>query len=333
MDAKVVVFDDANRDATPQTARNGHRVTVDLRYADEEACMASLGWIGLGDIGMPMMLRLKDAGHQVSVWGRTRARLEAAEAAGARIAESAAALGMTCEAIFLCVTDTDAVHQVVFGPNGVASTSLAQTLIVDHSTIHPERTREMAAKLSMQHRGRWVDAPVSGGAAGAREGTLAVMAGGAVGDIDAVRPWLSTYGGAITHVGPSGTGQACKSCNQAIANTTIMVWAEMLAYAQSFGIDPDKLIAATEGGFADSQVRRMLVPGIVSGDFPGHYASIIPKDLDIPCDMGRILQTPMPLTSLVASLYREHRVLQERSGSPPVGLLELFTRPVRTSPE
>jgi 3-hydroxyisobutyrate dehydrogenase len=333
MHSKVVVFDDAHRDATLQTARHGRRVTEDSRFTDEEACMARLGWIGLGDIGMPMMLRLKDAGHQLSVWGRTRTRLETAEAAGARVAESAAALGTTCEAIFLCVTDTDAVHQVVFGPNGVAATSRAETLIVDHSTIHPARTREMAAKLRAEHRGRWVDAPVSGGAVGARAGTLAVMVGGAVEDIEVVRPWLSTYGGKITHVGPSGTGQACKSCNQAIANTTIMVWAEMLAYARSFGIDLDKLVAATEGGFADSQVRRMLVPGIVTGDFPGHYASIIPKDLDIPCDMGRILQTPMPLTGLVAALYRDHRVLQERSGATPVGLLELFARTGKTAPE
>ena len=294
--------------------------------------MASLGWIGLGDIGMPMMLRLKEAGHEVSVWGRGKTRLEAAEAAGASLAASAAELAKTSEAIFLCVTDTDAVHEVVFGTDGIATTSRAETLVIDHSTIHPARTREMAARLRAEHKGRWVDAPVSGGAVGARAGTLAVMAGGEAEDIATVRPWLSTYGGQITHVGPSGTGQACKSCNQAIANTTIMIWAEMLAYARSFGIELDKLVAATEGGFADSQVRKLLVPSIVSGDFPGHYASIIPKDLDIPCDMGRVLQTPMPITSLVTSLYRHHQVLQEKTGTAPVGLLDLFMRaatPVR----
>lgn len=288
--------------------------------------MAKLGWVGAGDIGMPMMLRLKDAGHEVSLWGRTQARLDQAQADGVKIAASAAELGRTCEAVFLCVTDADAVQEIVFGPDGIATASHAGTLVVDHSTIHPARTRDMASRLRVEKKGRWVDAPVSGGAVGARAGTLAVMAGGEAEDIDAVRPWLSAYGGKITHVGPSGTGQACKSCNQAIANTTIMIWAEMLAYAKSFGLDLDKLVAATEGGFADSNVRKTLVPSIVSGAYPGHYASIIPKDLDIPCDMGRVLQTPMPMTSLVTSLYRHHQVLQEKCGATPIGLLDLFLR-------
>lgn len=289
--------------------------------------MARLGWIGLGDIGLPMMVRLKEAGHEVCAWGRTAARLAAAEAAGATLVPSPAELGRTCQAVFLCVTDADAVEDIVFGPEGIATASQPDTYVVDHSTIHPARTRDMAARLRTRQRGRWVDAPVSGGAVGARAGTLAVMAGGEPEDLDAVRAWISAYGGKITHVGPSGAGQACKSCNQAIANTTIMVWAEMLAYAKSFGLDVDKLVAATEGGFADSSVRKVLVPMILSGAYPGHYASLIPKDLDIPCDMGRVLQTPMPVTSLVTSLYRHHQVLQERlGGDQPVGLLDLFLR-------
>lgn len=289
--------------------------------------MARLGWIGLGDIGLPMMVRLKEAGHEVHAWGRSPARLEAAQAAGAKLVPSPADLARTCEAVFLCVTDADAVEAVVFGPEGIASASRTETYVVDHSTIHPARTRDMAARLRAQQRGRWVDAPVSGGAVGARAGTLAVMAGGEPEDLDAVRGWISSYGGKITYVGPSGAGQACKSCNQAIANTTIMVWAEMLAYAKSFGLDVDKLVAGTEGGFADSQVRKVLVPMILSGAYPGHYASLIPKDLDIPCDMGRVLQTPMPVTSLVTSLYRHHQVMQEKiGGETQVGLLDLFLR-------
>lgn len=288
--------------------------------------MATLGWVGVGDIGLPMMVRLKEAGHDVHVWGRTQARLADAQAAGATLAGSAAELGLNCEAVFLCVTDADAVHEIVFGPDGIASGSGADTFVVDHSTIHPGQTRDMAASLRAQKKGRWVDAPVSGGAVGACAGTLAVMAGGEPEDIAAVTPWLRAYGGKITHVGASGAGQACKSCNQAIANATIMVWAELLAYARSFGLDPEKMVEATEGGFADSAVRKTLVPRILSGEFPGHYASLIPKDLDIPCDMGRVLQTPMPVTSLVTSLYRHHQVLQDRSGPEPIGLLDLFQR-------
>jgi 3-hydroxyisobutyrate dehydrogenase len=288
--------------------------------------MAKLGWIGLGDIGLPMMVRLKEAGHDVLAWGRSQARLDAAAAAGATLVPSAADLGRSCEALFLCVTDSDAVEEIVFGPEGIATASGPTTYVVDHSTIHPARTRDMAARLREMRKGRWIDAPVSGGAVGARAGTLAVMAGGESEDLAAVRGWISAYGGKITHVGPSGTGQACKSCNQAIANTTVMIWAEMLAYAKAFGLDAEKLVAAMEGGFADSAVRKFVVPMILSGAFPGHYASIIPKDLDIPCDMGRVLQTPMPVTSLVTNLYRHYQVLQERSGEEPLALLELFQR-------
>lgn len=256
--------------------------------------MATLGWIGLGDIGLPMMERLHQAGHEVLVWARDARRLAAAEALGAMAVETAADLGRRCAAVFLCVTDTEAVREVVFGPAGIASGSGPRSLIVDHSIIHPERTREMAARLRAEGRGRWIGA----------------------------------YGGKITHVGGSGAGQACKSCNQAITNATIMVWTEMLAYAERFGLDLEKLVAATEGGFADSSVRRVLVPRILSGEYPGHYASLIPKDLDIPCDMGREMQVPMPVTSLVVSLYRQHRVLAERSkdGDAP-GLMDLFRSP------
>jgi 3-hydroxyisobutyrate dehydrogenase-like beta-hydroxyacid dehydrogenase len=286
--------------------------------------MATLGWVGLGDVGLPMMARLAEAGHEVRAWGRSRARREAAQAAGATLVDSAAELGRSCEAVFLCVTDTDAVHEIVFGVDGIASASGGESLVVDHSTIHPGRTREMAARLRDAGRGRWIDAPVSGGAVGARAGTLAVMAGGVAADIATATPWIRAYGGKVTHVGANGAGQLCKSCNQAIANATIMAWAEVLAYAELFGLDPERLLEATEGGFADSAVRRSFVPRILSGEFPGHYASLIPKDLGIPCDMGRTLGAPMPVTGLVASLYHQLRELQERSGTEPVGLLELF---------
>ena len=120
--------------------------------------MAKLGWVGVGDIGLPMMKRLLDAGNEVSVWGRTQARLDQARSVGATIAASAAELGRTCEAVFLCVTDSDAVEEVVFGSDGIATASRPGTLVVDHSTIHPGRTRQMATRLRVEQKGRWVDA-------------------------------------------------------------------------------------------------------------------------------------------------------------------------------
>jgi 3-hydroxyisobutyrate dehydrogenase len=286
--------------------------------------VSKLGWIGMGDIGTPMALRLMDAGHDLRVWGRTKARLAPALERGAREGASAMELAVACEAVLLCVTDADAVEEIAFGPQGLADARKADLLVVDHSTIHPRRSQAAATRLADLKAGRWVDAPVSGGTAGARAGTLAVMVGGETGDVEHARPWISAFGGRITHVGPAGCGQACKSSNQAIANTTIMVWAEMLAYARAFGLDLEMMVEAFEGGFADSTVRKTLVPRLLDGSFPGHYASIIQKDLDIPCDVGRSMQTPMPVTSLVASLYRHHQVFQDMAGKD-LGLTDLFT--------
>ncbi|MEA2689720.1 MAG: 3-hydroxyisobutyrate dehydrogenase, partial [Candidatus Eremiobacteraeota bacterium] len=128
--------------------------------------MATLGWIGLGEIGTPMALRLIGAGHRVVVWGRTASRLEPALAAGATAASSPAELASQCDAVMLCVTDGNAVEDVVFGPRGVAEGARRGSLIVDHSTIHPETARLASRRLRSARVG-WVDAPVSGGAAGA----------------------------------------------------------------------------------------------------------------------------------------------------------------------
>lgn len=289
--------------------------------------MTTLGWIGMGDIGTPMVLRLIAAGHDVVVWGRTKARLRPALELGAREGSSGHELAEACEAVMLCVTDSDAVDDIAFGPNGLAGARRAELLVVDHSTIHPRRSQAAAARLSEMGAGRWVDAPVSGGPAGAQAGTLAVMMGGAAEDVERAKVWASAYSGRITHVGPAGSGQACKSCNQAVSSATIMAWAEILAYASRFGLDVAKMVEALEGGFADSPVRRMLVPRLLDGSFPGRYAPLIAKDLDIPCDIGSALQSPMPMTSLVTSLYRHHQVLQDMAGDKPLGLMALFARP------
>ncbi len=265
--------------------------------------MATLGWIGMGEIGTPMALQLLGAGHRVVVWGRTASRLTPALDAGATAAASAAELAAQCEAVLLCVTDGDAVEEVVFGPRGVAEGARRGSLIVDHSTIHPETTRLAGRRLRSAGVG-WVDAPVSGGAKGAAAGTLSVFLGGEVTDVDRVRPWIAAYAGNVTHMGPAGSGQIAKSCNQAIVAATVGLWAEVIAYARRCGIDPDVLVDALDGGWADSAIRRVHGHDLVAGRFRRTPGLIILKDLDIVGDMARATKSPMPVTESVATLFR-----------------------------
>lgn len=173
-----------------------------------------IGFVGLGDIGEPMAMRILEAGFPLRVYNRTAAKTQPLTARGAQSAASAAELARECDIVFLCVSDTAAVEQVVFGPGGIAEGGRPGQLVVDLSTIHPVQTQEMAQRLAAGHGIAWVDAPVSGGPAGARAGTLAVMAGGGAEDVERVRPVLMSFAGRVTHMGPVGCGMATKACNQ-----------------------------------------------------------------------------------------------------------------------
>jgi 3-hydroxyisobutyrate dehydrogenase-like beta-hydroxyacid dehydrogenase len=265
--------------------------------------MATLGWIGMGEIGTPMALRLIGAGHRTIVWGRTADRLQPALDAGATAAASPAELAAHSDAVFLCVTDGDAVEGVVFGPRGVAEGARRGSLVVDHSTIHPETARLASRRLRSAGVG-WVDAPVSGGAAGAAAATLSVFLGGEPVDVERVRPWLAAYASNVTHMGAVGSGQVAKSCNQAIVASTVGIWAEVIAYARRCGIDPDLLVDALEGGWADSAIRRVHAHDMVAGRFRRAPGLIILKDLDIIGDMAAMTQSPMPVAAAVTTLFR-----------------------------
>ena len=273
------------------------------RVARERRRMATLGWIGLGDIGAPMALRLIGAGHRVIVWGRTASRLQPALDAGAEAAGSPAELAAQCEGVLLCVTDGDAVEEVVFGPRGVAEGAKRGTLVVDHSTIHPETTR-LASRRLRSAGVAWVDAPVSGGAIGATAGTLSTFLGGEAADVERVRPWVAAYAGRVTHMGPVGSGQIAKSCNQAVVAASVGLWAEVISYARRCGLDPHVMIDALEGGWADSAVRRVHAHDIADTRYRPTERLILLKDLDIIGDMARTTKSPMPVTEAVTTLFR-----------------------------
>ncbi|WP_345810755.1 NAD(P)-dependent oxidoreductase [Paraburkholderia sp. PREW-6R] len=292
-----------------------------------------IGFCGPGLMGAPMVRHLLRAGHVVHVWNRTRAKAEALLAHGAQVADTPRELVERCEAVLLCVADAAAVEETVFGATGLlgADASFAGRLrwIVDHSSIPPAATRAFAQRAAAltavragvsqgdvqgmrQGEGReaaggvgWIDAPVSGGVAGATAGTLAVMAGGAAADVDAVRPLLAAYASRVTRMGDVGAGQTSKLCNQAIVTATLAAIAEAVSLAQRSGIDPARLTEGLAGGWADSVLLQTFVPRMTqSGLAPVGAFRTFQKDIDTVAATAYETGTPMPVTSTVQQLLR-----------------------------
>ena len=178
----------------------------------------SLAFAGIGLMGLPMSRRLLAAGFPLSVWNRNPAKCEPLVDAGARPVVSPADLCREADIVMLCLADTAAVREVVFGPGGIVEQGLPGQLLVDFSSTDPAATREMAVELEERCGMRWVDAPVSGGTPGAEAGTLAIMAGGAADDIERLRPILRHLGQRLTRMGEVGAGQVTKVCNQMITS-------------------------------------------------------------------------------------------------------------------
>lgn len=265
-----------------------------------------LGFIGLGLMGLPMTKRLLDAGREVTVWNRSPAKTELAVALGARQAANPAGVALEAPVIFLCVTDAMAVEEVVFGRGGLAEAPGVGRIVVDFSSIRPDATQAIAARLEAANGMRWVDAPVSGGTKGAEEGTLAIMAGGAPADFARVEPLVRLMAQRFTLMGPTGAGQTTKLCNQIIVGCVMPVLAEATRLAANAGIDPRRLPEALAGGFADSKPLQLFVPRMAAGihEPPLGHAYTMLKDLDAALDLARGTGTPAPMTALAAALFR-----------------------------
>ena len=229
-----------------------------------------VGFCGLGKMGWPMAQRLVAAGHRVAVWNRSHDKAKAFER------EAATALCAACETprdvaarsdiVLLCLADGNAVEDVAFGTDGLASGVLhaAGLTVVDHSTLSVSHARSLANRWqSAITDGAWIDAPVSGGVAGAAAGTLAIMAGGEAERIAAIESVLGAFAARVTRMGESGAGQATKLVNQIIVMTTIAAIAEGTLLAQHGGIDTARIPAALAGGWADSVLLQTLQPRMV----------------------------------------------------------------------
>jgi len=227
------------------------------------------GYIGLGDIGYPMAERIALQKVALTVWNRTIEKARPLEKLGVTIASSPAALAADCDVVALCLSGLAAAEETLFGPDGIAMIPGEGKVIVDHSTLSPAATRDLADRLKNRAGWDWLDIPVSGGPAGAKAGTLAAMAGGREELLERVRPLLETYTGRLTHLGSLGAGQTAKACNQMIGFSAFAAIAEALGVAERNGIDLDRFLMAITGGFADSTVLQEYIRCRKAGEFGG----------------------------------------------------------------
>lgn len=284
-----------------------------------------LGFIGIGLMGDPMTRRLLDAGFAVTVWNRTPEKADALRSAGAEVAGSVRELVQSVDVIMLCLANTSVVEKVVFGEGGVAAYGSMGQRLVDLSSSDPAATRDFAERLEQACGMRWVDAPVSGGVAGAEAGSLAIMCGGAADDVEALRPLLAPLSARVTHMGPVGAGQVTKVCNQMIVGCQAAVIAEMVALAEASGVDADRLPEALAGGFADSRPFQILTPRMAASEFgnPAWHLRTLLKDLDLAMAQSQRTGSATPMSSLAAQLMRTH-VSHGHAEHDPATLVELY---------
>lgn len=261
-----------------------------------------LGYIGLGIMGRGMAANLIAAGHPVTMWNRTPSK---AEGLDGRVVSSPQEVGPASDIVFVCVSDTPDVEDVVFGDLGVIHGMTEGDILVDHSTISPVATREFAAQAA-ELGVEWIDAPVSGGSEGAERGTLAVMAGGDGRALDRARPFMEAYSTSIVHVGEeAGSGQMVKAVNQVLVVLNQLAASEALLLADQAGLDLRKTLAAVEGGAAGSWMLSNRGPQMIERDWrPGFTIDLQQKDLRLVLEAADEVGAPVPGTSFVYQLYR-----------------------------
>jgi 3-hydroxyisobutyrate dehydrogenase len=279
-------------------------------------------------MGLPMTQRLLAAGYPLSVWNRSPDKCAPLQALGAQVLASPAQLCEQADIVMLCLANTEVVREVVFAPGGIVDTARPGQLLVDFSSLEPAATREMAAELYARCGMHWVDAPVSGGTPGAANGTLAIMAGGRVEDIERVRPILAHLGQRLTRMGDVGAGQVTKVCNQMIVACNALVIAEVVALAEQAGVDASLIAPALAGGFADSKPLQILAPQMAESQFEPvkwHVRTLL-KDLDTAVKLSQQIGSATPLSGLAAQLMRQH-ASQGNLQRDPATLVQLYRAP------
>ncbi len=284
--------------------------------------MRKIGYIGLGIMGQPMASNLIEAGFELLVWNRTESKARPLLDRGATWCDTPAEVAVHSEAVCVNVTDTPDVERVIFGRGGIVEGNPGDTagmVVIDHSTIDPGATRDFAQRLAEQEIDL-LDAPVSGGDTGARAGTLSIMCGGKREVFDRCRGVLDAVGGTVTYCGPSGAGQATKSCNQVLCALNLLAACEALALARREGLDLATTIEVTRAGAAGSWQLANLGPKIAAGDdAPGFMIDLINKDLNIVAEAVRRHGLVLPGADIASAVFRAAGHEHGRAGTQAIG--------------
>lgn len=259
----------------------------------------NVAFIGLGIMGKPMALNLRQAGHTVAVYGRRPEAMAAAAAAGCAACASIADAASRADVVIIMVPDTPDVEDVLFGEGGVATGVKPGSIVIDMSTVSPTATRAFAARLQQQGV-EMLDAPVSGGEVGAISASLSIMVGGKPEVFERVRPLFEAMGKNIVRVGDHGAGQVAKACNQIVVAVTIEGVAEALIFARKNGVDPAAVRDALRGGFAGSRILEVHGKRMLDDDYtPGFKTRLHQKDINIVMQTAKELGLALPAAALV----------------------------------
>jgi len=266
-----------------------------------------IGLIGLGLMGRPMGLNLLKAGHALTVWNRTSARAGELVAAGATLAKTPREAAAGSEVLLTIVSDPPALEEVLWGREGQNDGALAGlcpgSIYIDSSTISPALVRKIAAACA-QRQVRFLDAPVTGGDWGAREGNLVFMIGGDAATLKEVEPVLGVMGKKWFHLGPNGAGQTVKLAMNAILALEVGAMAEALALVTKAGLRGEQLIEVMQSSMARSGVLDIKSPLMVKGDFkPSFPLRLMHKDLGLMLDLGNQLGVALPATAAAREVY------------------------------
>lgn len=263
-----------------------------------------IGFIGLGNMGRPMATSLLRSGFDVTVFNRTPSRTARLAELGARVAASPAELTGGVDIVLTCLGNVAASREIFLAEGGLADRARAGQILVDHSTVDPSTSRDIAASAAEQGA-FFLDAPISGGPDGARDATLAIMVGGDETAFDRALPILRSMGRTVRHMGPSGAGTATKLANQLLVGVHSLASCEALRLALGAGVDPEKLLDILENSWGASRMLERNAPGILAGSFgpsPVPLRNLV-KDLSIITALGQELGLDLKAAAVAERAY------------------------------
>ena len=283
-----------------------------------------VGYIGLGIMGKSMARNIMKAGFEVVVHNRSRQSVNELVGEGAIEAHTPAEVASQVDVVFTNLPDSPDVELVALGKDGIIEGAHEGLILVDNSTIKPATTRMIGDKLA-EVGVIMLDAPVSGGDVGARDGTLTIMVGGPEDALQKIMPVLEAMGKSITHVGALGDGQIAKAANQIMVAAQMVAMGELLILAQKAGADPEKVVQAIRGGAAACWALDIKPPRLFVGNRnPGFKAYMQAKDLGIAMDTAREYGVPLPSTAVNTQLFNAmlEMGMRELDNSAVVGVIE-----------